>query len=163
MSQLPTQLSSIIANVWATVQMNDDDDNTDWEISNHQSDAAGVSTLSSDIEQDELDIWQEVLHPDQARRDETLRTTRVPLPKQGSRADTVIACTRLPNLRHSFAAIVPPLLKRHKSAINISRESDVVQALLLPMAGGDHNVPQPMAGGDHNVPQHQKATFEGVK
>jgi hypothetical protein len=60
-------------------------------------------------------------------------------------------------------AIAPPLLQRQKSALNISRESDVVQALLLPKASGDHNEPQPKAGGDHNIPQHQKVTFEVVK
>jgi len=89
-----------------------------------------------------------------------MQTTRVPLPKKRSRADTVIARPPLPNLRHPVAAIAPPLLKRQKSAINISRGSDVVQALPLPKAGGDHNVPQPKASTDHNVPQHQKATFE---
>jgi hypothetical protein len=55
------------------------------------------------------------------------------------------------------------LLKRQKSVINISDESDVVQALPLPKAGGEQNVPQPKAGGDHNVPQHQRATFEVAK
>jgi len=55
------------------------------------------------------------------------------------------------------------LLKRQKSVINISRESDVVQAFSLPKAGGDQNVPQPKVGRDHNVPQHQKATFEVAK
>jgi len=50
-----------------------------------------------------------------------------------------------------------------KSVINISRKSDIVQALPLPKASGDQNVPQPKAGGDHNIPQHQKATFEVAK
>jgi hypothetical protein len=60
--------------------------------------------------------------------------------------------------------MAPPLLKRQKSTINISRESDIVQALPLPKAGGDHNMPQQKpGGGDHNVPQHQKATFEVAK
>jgi hypothetical protein len=45
----------------------------------------------------------------------------------------------------------------------MSRESDVIQALPLPKAGGDQNVPQPKAGGDRNVPQHQEATFEVAK
>ena len=119
--------------------------------------------MSSDIEEDNLDIQQDVLHPDHVRRDKTIRTTRVPLPKKRSRADTVIAYAPLPNLRHPAGAIAPPLLKRQKSVINISRESDVVQALLLHKAVGDQNVPQPKAGGDHNVPQHQKATFEVAK
>jgi len=61
------------------------------------------------------------------------------------------------------AAIAPLLFKREQSAINISCESDTVQVLPLPKAGGDHTVAQPQAGGDHNVPQHQKATFEVAK
>jgi hypothetical protein len=57
--------------------------------------------------------------------------------------------------------MAPPLLKRQNSTINISRESDIVQALPLPKAGGDHNMPQQKpGGGDHNVPQHPTATFE---
>ena len=53
--------------------------------------------------------------------------------------------------------------KHQKSAIKISRESDVVQAPLLCKAGGDHNGPQPKAGEDNKVPQHHKATFEVAK
>ena len=132
--------------------MKQDDDDVDREISNDESEDLGESTLSSDIEEDDLDIRQEVLHLDQARRDKTIRTTRVPPPKKRSRADTVIARAPLPNLRHPAGAIAPRLLKCQKSVINISRESDVVQAL-----------PLPKASGDHNVPQHQKATFEVAK
>jgi len=93
----------------------------------------------------------------------TIRTSRVPLPKTRSCADTVIARTALPNLRHPLGAIASLLLRCQKSAINISRESDVVQALLRPKARGDYNVPQPNACGDHNFPQYQKATFEVAK
>jgi len=145
--------------------MKQDDDDSDWELSKDKSEDPGESTLSSDIEEDDLDNQQEVLPLDQARRDKSIRTTRVPLPKKRSRADTVIARTSLPNLRRPARAIAPPLLKRQKSAINILHESDVIpaQALPLPKAGGDQNVPQPKAGGDHNVPQHQKVTFEVVK
>jgi hypothetical protein len=166
MFEHPTQPSSIvleIANVQAIILMEQNDDDTDQYISNDESEDPGQSTLSSDIEEDDLDIRQEVLHLDQPRRDKTIRTTRVQPPKKRSRADTVIACAPLPNLRHLAGAIPPPLLKRQKSVINISRESDIVQALPLPKAGGDENVPQPKAGGDHNVPQHQKATFEVAK
>ena len=167
MFELPTQPSSIvleIANVRAIILMKQDDDDTDREISENECEDLGESTLSSDIEEDDLDNQQEVLHLDQARRDKTIRTTRVPPPKKRSRADTVIARTSLPNLRHPAGAMVPPLLKRQKSTINISRESDIVQALPLPKAGGDLNVPQQKpGGGDHNVPQHQKATFEVAK
>jgi hypothetical protein len=155
-----------IANVRAIIHMKQDDDDTDREeISDDESEVLGESTLSSDIEEDDLDNQQEVLHLDQARRDKIIRTTRVPQPKKRNRADTVIARTSLPNLRHPAGAMAPPLLKRQKSTVNILRESEIVpaQALPLPKAGGDHSVPQPKAGGDHNVPQHQKATFEVAK
>jgi hypothetical protein len=145
--------------------MKQDDDDTDREeISDDESEVLGESTLSSDIEEDDLDNQQEVLHLDQARRGKIIRTTRVPQPKKRNRADTVIARTSLPNLRHPAGAMAPPLLKRQKSTINLSRESDIVQALPLPKAGGDYNMPQQKpSGGDRNVPQHQKATFEVAK
>jgi len=65
MFELPTQLSSIvleIANVQGIILMKQDDDITDREISNNKSEDPGVSTLSFDIEEDDLDIRQEVLH-----------------------------------------------------------------------------------------------------
>jgi len=167
MFELLTQPSSIefeIADVRTIILMTQDDNDTYREISENESEDLGESTLSSDIEEDNLDNQQEVLHLDQACRDKTIRTTRVPPPKKQSRADTVIAFTSLPNLRHPARAMASPLLKRQKSAINISRESDIVQALPLPKAGGDQNVPQQKPGGcDHNDPQHQKATFEVAK
>jgi len=167
MFELLTQPSSIvleIANVCAIIYMKQDDDDTDWVISEKGSEDPAESTLSSDIEEDDLDNQQEVLHLDQAHRDETIRTTRVPLPMQWSCSDTVIARTSLPNLRHPAGAIAPLLLKRQKSTINISQESDIVEALPLPKAGGDQKVPQPKAGGgDHNVSQHQKRTTEVAK
>jgi len=167
MFELPTQPSSIvleIANVRAIILMKQDDNDTDREISENESEDLGESTLSSDIEEDDLDNQQEVLNQDQARRDKTIRTTRAPPPKKRSRADTVIAHTSLPNLRHQARAMAAPLLKRQKSTINISRESDIVQALPLPKAGGDHNMPQQKpGGGDQNVPQHQKTRFEVAK
>jgi hypothetical protein len=166
MFEHPTQPSSIvleIANVRAMILMKQDDDDIDREISNDKSGDLGESTLSSDIEEHDLNIWQEVLHLDQACHDNTICTTRVPLPKKQSRADTVIARAPLPNLQHPAGVIAPSLLKREKSVINISRKSDIVQALPLPKAGGDQNVPQPKAGGDRNVPQHQKATYQVPK
>src|SRR5882757_5550138 len=167
MFELPTQPSSIvleIANVRAMILMKQDDNDTDREISENESEDLGESTLSSGIEGDDLDNQLEVLHLDQVHRDKTIRTTRVPPPKKRSRADTVIARTSLRNLRHPAGAMVPPLLKRQKSTINISRESYIVQALPLPKAGGDLNVPQQNpGGGDHKVPQHQMATFEVAK
>jgi hypothetical protein len=167
MFELPTQHSSIvleIANVRAIILMKQDDNDTDQEISENESQDLGESTLSSDIEEDDLDNQQKVLHLGQARCDRTIRTTRVPPPKKRSRADTVIARTLLPNLRHPAGAMAPPLLERQKSTINISHETDIVQALQPPKPGGDHNMPQQKpGGGDHNVGQHQQATFEVAK
>jgi len=59
MFELPTQLLGIlleIANVQAIILMNQDDDDTDREISNDKSEDPGESTLSSEIEEDDLDI-----------------------------------------------------------------------------------------------------------
>jgi len=127
-----------------------------------------VSTLSSDIEEDDLDHQQEVLHLGQARRDKSLCTTRVPLPKKQSRADTVIARPPLPDSQNLPAAMAPPLLKRQKSSLlNKLSESDrapSARALVLPnKSSGDQNIPQPKASSDQNVPQHQKGTFEVAK
>jgi len=167
MIELLTQPSSIlfkIANVRAIILMMQDDNDTDQEISENETEDLGESILLSDIKEDDLDSQQEVLHLDQAHRDKIIRTTRVPPPKKRSSADTVIARTSLPNLQHPAGAKPPPLLKRRKSGINISRESDIIQALPLPKADGDQNVPkQKHGGGNHNVPQHQKATFEVAK
>jgi hypothetical protein len=142
----------------AIILMKQDDDDTDWEISNDQSEDLEESTLSSEIEKDDLDNHQEIQHLDLARRDKTIQTTCVRLPKKRSRADTFIARAPLP-----VGAIAPPLLKCEKSAINVSHESDIVQTLPLKKAGGDQNVPQLKAGGDHKYPHHQKATFEVAK
>jgi hypothetical protein len=79
--ELPTQPSSIvleIANVRAIILMKQDDNDTDREISGNESEDLGESTLSSDIQEDDSDNQQEVLYLDQARRDKTIRTTRVP-------------------------------------------------------------------------------------
>ena len=154
-----------IANDWALIYITQDNDDTDQEISIDDSEDPGESTLSSAIEEDNLDNKQKVPHLDQVRHERTLRMTRVRLPNKRHRADTVIACTALPNLQHSSGAIAPPLLKHQKSTINIICQSDIVpaHALPLPRVGGDQSVPQPKAGGDHNVPQHQKATFEVAK
>ena len=145
-----------MANVRAIIRKTQYDNGTDREISENESEDPGESTLSTDIEGDDLVNQQEILHLDQAHRDKTIQTTKVPLPKKRRRADTVIACTSLPNRRHPAGAIAPPFLKRQKSTMNILCESDVVptQALPLPKSGGDQNVPQPKAGGNHNIPQH---------
>jgi len=144
------------------------DDETDQEIGDDGSEDTGESTLSSDIEADDLDHQQEVLYLGQARRDKSLRTTRVPLPKTQSRGNTVIARPPLPNSRNLPAAMAPPLLKRQKSVLlNKFSESDRApsgRALVLPKkSSGDQNIPQPKASSDQNVPQHQKATFEVAK
>jgi hypothetical protein len=143
--------------------MKQDNDDTDREvISNDHCEHSVVSTLSSGIEEDNVDNQQEVRHIDHACCDEIIAITRDPQPKKRNRADTVIGCASLPNLRYPARAMAPPLLKPQKSTINISCESDIVpaQALPHPKAGRDHSVPQPMAGGDHNVLQNQMATFK---
>jgi len=137
------------------------DDETDQEIGEDDSGDTGQSTGSSDIEEDDLDHQPEVLYLGQAHRDKSLRTTRVPLPKKRSRADTVIACPPLPNSRNLPAAMAPPLLKRQESALlNKSSESDrapSARALVLPnKSSGDHNIPLPKASSDQNVSQHQR-------
>jgi hypothetical protein len=94
----PSRRELEIVNVRAILLMKQEDDNTDWEISNDECKDSGQSTLSCDIEEDDWDIRQEVLHLDQTRCDMTITITRVPLPKTQSSADTVIARAPLPNL-----------------------------------------------------------------
>jgi len=144
------------------------DDEPNQGIGDNDSEDTRESTLSSNIEEDDLDYHQQVLHLGQARRNKLLRTTRVPLPKEWSRADTVIARPLLPNSRNLPAAMAPPLLKRQKSSLlNKLSESDRAspgRALVLPnKSSGDQNSPQPKASSDQKVPQHQNATFEVEK
>jgi len=73
------------------------DDETDQEIGDEDWEDTGEFTLSCDIEEDDLDNQQEVLHLGQVCRDKSLRTKRVPLPEKRSHADTVIAHPPLPN------------------------------------------------------------------
>jgi len=157
MFELPTQPSSIvleIAKVRATIHLiKQDNEGSDREISKaKRSHDPGESTLSSDIEEDDLANQHEIVYLVQARRDKTIWTRRVPPPKKWNHADTVIAHSSLPNLQHPVGAIAPLFLNRPESAINILRELDVIpaQALPLPKAGGHQNVLQPKAGGDHN-------------
>jgi len=76
MFELPTQTSSIVlelANVRARLLlMKQDDVNSDRELSWDESEDPGASTLSSDIEEDDSDNQQEVLHIDKARRDKSI-------------------------------------------------------------------------------------------
>jgi hypothetical protein len=58
-----------IAVVQAIILASQDVDDIDLEISKDDSEDPGESTLSSNIEEDNLDNWQEVLHLDQACRD----------------------------------------------------------------------------------------------
>jgi hypothetical protein len=67
MFEHPTQPSSIVlemANVRAIILMKQDDDDMDHEISNEEREDPGVSTLSSDIDEDDWNIRQQVLHLD---------------------------------------------------------------------------------------------------
>jgi hypothetical protein len=77
------------------------DDDTDQDIgddkSEGQSDDTREITLSSDIEEDNVDHQHQCLLLGQAYRDKSSRTTRVPFPMKGSRANTVNACPFLPN------------------------------------------------------------------
>ena len=147
------------------------DDDTDQDIGDDESEGesedTGETTLSSDITEDNLDHQQQALLLGQARWDKSSRTTRVPLPKKRSRADTVIARSLLPNPRKPPGSMAPPLLKHQKSALlNTSSESDrapSAQALPQPKSSGDQNALQPKASANQNVPQHQKATFEVAK
>jgi len=87
------------------------DDETHQGIGDNDIEDTGESTLSSAIEEDNFDDQEKVLHRGQVRRDTSLHTTRVPLPKKQSRADTVIGHPPLPNSRNLPAAMAPPLLK----------------------------------------------------
>jgi len=143
-------------------------DEADQQISNDNSEDTGESTVSSDIEEDDSDHQQEVLHLVQVCWDKSLRTTRVPLPKTQSHADTVIAPPPLPNSRNLPAAMAPLLLKRQKSSLfNNLPESDSApstRALVLPNKCSRHqNIPQPKASSDQNVPQQKEGTFDVVK
>jgi len=98
----------------------------------------------------------------------SLHTTRVPLRKKWSCADTVNARPPLPNFRNLPAAMAPPLLKWQKSSLlNKLSESDCApsaRALVLPnKSSGDQCIPQPKASSDQNVPQPQQGTFEVAK
>ena len=166
MFEHPMQASSIvleIANVQGIILKIQDNDNINRENRNDESVYPAVSTWSADIKEDDLDIQQELLHLDQARQDKTIRTTSVPLWEKWSHADNVVAHAPLPNLRHSAGAVAPTLVRCQKSVINISRESDVVQAQPLPLARRDQNIPQLMASGDYNVSEHRKVAFEVAK
>jgi hypothetical protein len=144
------------------------DDETDQEIGDDDSEDTGEYTLLSDIEEDNLDHQQQVLHPGQARQDKSLRNTRVSRRKKQSCANNVIGRPPLQNSRNLPAAMAPPVLKHQKSSLlNKLSKSDhapSARALLLPnKSSGDQNSPQPKASSDQHIAHHQKATFELVK
>ena len=64
-------------------------DETDQEIGDDDSEDTGESTLSSDIEGDDLDYQQDVLHLGQPHQNKSFCTERVPLPK--NRAVPILA------------------------------------------------------------------------
>jgi hypothetical protein len=109
---LPSSMVLEIANDRTTILIQQEDDDTDQEITDNEREDTGESRLSSEIEDDDLNNQQEVLHLDQACCDKTIRTTMVPLRKKRSRWGTDIACTSLRNRQHPAAAIAPLLLKR---------------------------------------------------
>jgi hypothetical protein len=90
-----------IAKVRAINHMKKDDNDTDWEeISDDNIENVDESTMSSDIEEDDLNNQQEILHLDQACRDKIIQTSRVLLPWTPNCADSVNVHTSHPNLRH---------------------------------------------------------------
>jgi len=87
MFELPTQSSSImleIGYVRTLILRKQDDDDTDQEISDGDGEDPAESTLLLDIEEDDLDNQQEVLHLEQVRRGKRIRTTTVPLQTKGA-------------------------------------------------------------------------------
>ena len=72
-------------------------DDTNQELSGDESEGPGESTISFDIKDDNWDHRQDVLLLGQARWDQSLQTTRVPLPMKQGGADNVIARPPLPN------------------------------------------------------------------
>jgi len=91
----------------------------------------------------------------------------VPLLKNLSRANAVIACPPLLHSPNPGGAMAPPLLKSQKSTL-LNKLSEFncaqcAQALPLRKSSNVQNVPQPTASADQNVPQHQMVTFEVVK
>ena len=101
------------------------DNDTNQDIADGESDETGETTLSSDIEEVDLDHQQEVLLLDKACPDTSSESPRVPLPKIRCHADTVIGRTLVSHPRKPPGSIASPLLKRHKSALlNKSSESD---------------------------------------
>jgi hypothetical protein len=132
---------------------------TNQEISDEDSEDTGEYTLIFDIQEDDLDHQQEVLHVCLARQDNSLGATRVPLPTKRNRADTVIVRPLHPISGNLPTAMTPPLFKRQRSSLpnklSVSYCTPSTRALVLPnKSSGDQNSPQPKASSDQNIPQH---------
>jgi hypothetical protein len=115
------------------------------------------SILSFNIEVDNLDQQQKVLHLGQVCLDKSLCTSTVPLRKKQSCCDTAIACPPLLNSENLPGAMTPLLLNHQMSAhLNTCYKSDFApsgQALMLPnKSSGNQNIPQPKTSSDQIVP-----------
>jgi len=90
---------------------------------------------------------------------------RVPLPNTWRSADFVIAHPQLPNLQNRTAALVPPLLNRQQSTLNIVCNADLVPTQILPLPKdiGNWQDSQLMVSADYNIPQLHRATVEAAK
>jgi len=105
-----------MANVNSMISMGLNDDDTYCEVRHDETEEPGESTLSSDIEVDNLDNQQQVLYLYPVPHYETLWTTRVPLLKTQRHAATMIARTPLADLRHPPRAIALPLIKLQRQS-----------------------------------------------
>jgi len=105
------------------------DDDTNPEIVDDDSKDPGESTLSSVIEEDELDHHQVVLLLGRARQDMLLSVTWVPQPKKRSCTDTVIAHPPLPNSQ--IPEIQLGQWHHHCSSAKIQPSSTNYQSLIV--------------------------------
>jgi len=129
-----------------------DHNNTDRDICDAESEATVESTFPSDIEEDKLNHKQEGFFLCHAHWDKLLWTTRVPLPKNKTCAENDIAClaSKFPKSTCGNAATTAQMLwVSPLRQISKSDRAPSVQAL-----------PLPRASGDHDIPKHHKAAFE---
>jgi hypothetical protein len=143
-------------------------DDTDQEIGDVAKEDTVESTILSNIQADNLDHQQEVPRLGLVHWDKSLPTTRVPLLKKWSRADTVLECPPFPNTRNLPTAMSPPLFKCQMSCLlnklSMFEHAPSARALVVPNKSSRAlNIPQPKASSDQNIPQHQEATFEIAK
>jgi len=116
---IPTICLSTLYCRWqmSLVSVMEHHDDTNWEIGDYETADSRECTLSPKIDEDDWDHQQEVLLQSQEGQDKSLRTTRVPLPKKQSHANTVIPRPQLPNSRNPARVMRPPLLKCRKSTL----------------------------------------------